>query len=115
VLTILDGVVAGEGEGPLAPKGVPLGVVLAATDPLAVDLAAVRLMGFDEQKLPKLREAMAGSDLRVTAVRDASDVRVHEVDPQGFGKVERRLDELRAERVFEAHPGWRGYVERAET
>ncbi|GAG32527.1 unnamed protein product, partial [marine sediment metagenome] len=78
VLTILDGVVAGEGEGPLAPKGVPLGAVLAATDPLAVDLAAVRLMGFDEQKLPKLREAMADPDLRVTAVRDASDVRVYE-------------------------------------
>ncbi len=48
VLTVIDGVIAGEGEGPLAPSDVPLGVVLAATDPVALDLAAVRLMGFDE-------------------------------------------------------------------
>jgi uncharacterized protein (DUF362 family) len=48
VLTILDGIVAGEGEGPLAPRDVPLGVVLAATDPIALDLLALRVMGFDE-------------------------------------------------------------------
>jgi Domain of unknown function (DUF362) len=33
VLTVIDGVIAGEGEGPLAPSDVALGVVLAATDP----------------------------------------------------------------------------------
>ena len=35
VLTMLDGIVAGEGEGPLAPKDVPSRAVLAATDPAA--------------------------------------------------------------------------------
>ena len=33
VLTVLDGIVAGEGEGPLAPRDVPLGVVLAGDRP----------------------------------------------------------------------------------
>ena len=50
VLTIIDGVLAGEGEGPLAPGDVPLGAILAGTDPVAVDCLAVRLMGFDERK-----------------------------------------------------------------
>ena len=112
VLTVIDGVVAGEGEGPLAPLDVPLGVVLAATDPIALDLAAVRLMGFDEKRLPKLWEPMHDAGLRITAVRSPADVEVWEVDPSGFGEQRRGLDELTAQRVFAPHPGWRGHVER---
>jgi len=111
VLTVLDGVVAGEGEGPLAPDDRPLGVVLAGLDPVAVDLAAVRLMGFDERCIPKVREAMAGGPLPVSAVREASDVRVLESDSSGGEPVARELDELTADSPFVAHPGWRGHVE----
>jgi hypothetical protein len=111
VLTVLDGVVAGEGEGPLAPRDVPLGAVLAAADPIALDLAALRLMGFDERNLPKIREPMVDPVLPVTAVRRSEDVRVFEV-AGGSSPVERRLDEIDAKRVFESHPGWRGMLER---
>ena len=114
VLTLLDGVVAGEGEGPLAPRDVPLGAVLAATDPLALDLAAVRLMGYDESRIPKIREAMADPTLRVTQVREPGDVRVFEVPMAGSHAVARRLEEIAAERTFEPHPGWRGQLERLE-
>ena len=72
VLTILDGVIAGEGEGPLAPHDRPLGAIIAAADPLGVDLVAVALMGFDETRVPKLFEAMNYDGLRVTAVRSGS-------------------------------------------
>lgn len=113
VLTLLDGVVAGEGEGPLAPHDVPLGAVLAATDPIALDLAALRLMGFDERKIAKIREPMTDPDLRVTAVRDPSEVRVFEVWGNEERPRERALDEIGAERAFDAHPGWRGHIERA--
>jgi uncharacterized protein (DUF362 family) len=112
VLTVIDGVVAGEGEGPLAPRDVPLGVILAATDPIALDLAAVRLMGFDEERLPKLREPMRDTGLRITAVRSPADVAVCEVDPSGFGEKRLRLDEIEARRPFAPHSGWRGHVER---
>jgi len=66
VLTLIDGVVAGEGEGPLAPRDVPLGAIVASTDPVAADLVAVRLMGFDERKLPKLCEPMRDAGPRIT-------------------------------------------------
>jgi uncharacterized protein (DUF362 family) len=114
VLTVIDGVVAGEGEGPLAPRDVPLGAVLAATDPIALDLAALRLIGFDERNIPKIREPMADRELRVTAVRDPGDVRVFESPGGDALLVERRLDELSAGRVFEPHSGWRGRVERTQ-
>ncbi len=113
VLTLLDGVVAGEGEGPLAPRDVPLGAVLAGTDPIALDLAALRLMGFDERNIPKVREPMADARLRVTAVRHPDDVRVFEVSAGDARPAERRLEELAADRAFEPHPGWRGVLERA--
>jgi uncharacterized protein (DUF362 family) len=113
VLTILDGVVAGEGEGPLAPRGVPLGAVLASVDPVALDLAALRLMGFDERGVPKIREPMADDTLRITQVKTPDDVRVFEVDQHTLAVHERRIDEITTDRVFEPHPGWRGHLERS--
>ncbi len=112
VLTLVDGVVAGEGEGPLAPTDVPLGAVIAGTDPVAVDLVAVRLMGFDERKLAKLRGPMEDPGPRITAVRRAEDVRVGEVE-RGAARVrERSLDEIAWDRTFVPHAGWVGHVER---
>jgi uncharacterized protein (DUF362 family) len=112
VLTLLDGIVAGEGAGPLAPSSRPLGVVIAATDPLAVDLVAVRLMGFDENRLPKIREAMRDDDLRITALRGPEDLLVYEVSADSFESRLRRVDEIEPERPFATHPGWRGRIER---
>ncbi len=110
VLTVIDGVVAGEGEGPLAPRDVPLGAIIAATDPVAADLVAVRLMGFDERRLPKVWEPIRDAGPRITAVTDPADVVVREIGTGGPREIP--LDALRAERVFRAHPGWIGHVER---
>ena len=44
---VVDGVVGGEGEGPLAPTPVRAGCIVAGENPIAVDLVAARLMGFD--------------------------------------------------------------------
>jgi uncharacterized protein (DUF362 family) len=114
-LTVIDGIVAGEGGGPLAPQDVPLGVVLAAIDPVAVDLVAVRLMGFDERAIPKIWEAMRDPALRLTEVRTAEEVRVADVSPSTFEMRELGLGELVAGRAFEPHPGWRGHIERGTT
>ncbi len=112
VLTIIDGVLAGEGEGPLAPADVPLGAVIAGADPVAVDLVAVRLMGFDEAKLAKLRGPMEDPGPRITGVRSAGDVHVSEIARGEQQPVERSLEEIRWERVFVPHAGWIGHVER---
>ncbi len=111
-LHLLDGIVAGENEGPLSPTARPLGAVIASTDPVAADLVAVRLMGFDEDQLPILREAMIERDCPITEVRTADDVEVVEVQADGTEPVSRRLDEIRSSHPFSAHPGWRGRIER---
>ncbi len=60
-LSIVDGIVAGEGNGPVMPTERRCGVLLAGFDPVAVDICATRLMGFDYRKIPHLREALSSS------------------------------------------------------
>jgi len=104
-LHVVDGIVAGEGNGPLAPRDRPLGVIVAATDPLALELACVRLMGFDETRIPLLREAMAAPSFRIGTVRRASDVQVVEADAEGR-VCETSLAALAPVQAFSPHPGW---------
>jgi len=111
VLTIIDGILAGEGEGPLAPSDVKLGAVIAGTDPVGVDLVAIRLMGFDEKKLPTVAGPMKDEGPRITAVHSAADVEVGEVASQGGSVANRTLDDISASDPFEAHAGWIGHVE----
>jgi hypothetical protein len=113
VLTVLDGVVAGEGEGPLAPSDRPLGAIVAGTDPVAVDLAALRLMGFDWARVPKVRELMRDTGPRVTAIFTPDDVRVFETSDDFAPARERTLEDIHCERPFQPHRGWAGQIERS--
>jgi uncharacterized protein (DUF362 family) len=111
VLTVLDGVVAGEGAGPLAPHDRPLGAVVAGEDPVAIDLTALALMGFDWQRVAKVREAMRDGGPRITAVREPADVRVFETPAEPVAPRELALAEIRCDKPFQPHPGWRGHLE----
>ena len=55
-LTIVDGIIAGEGNGPMEADAKPCGVLIAGTNPVAADFVAVKLMGFDWRKIPTIRE-----------------------------------------------------------
>jgi uncharacterized protein (DUF362 family) len=58
-LFLYDGLVAGEGLGPLAPDALPLGLLAASLDPVAGDWAVARELGVDPLRFPLLREAKA--------------------------------------------------------
>jgi uncharacterized protein (DUF362 family) len=55
-LALVDGVVGGEGEGPLFPDPVHSGLLIFSDDLVAADYACATAMGFDPQRIPKLRE-----------------------------------------------------------
>jgi uncharacterized protein (DUF362 family) len=57
VLTLIDGVIAGEGEGPLEPTAKPCGIVVAGFNPVAVDAVVARVMGFDYRQVPIIARA----------------------------------------------------------
>jgi uncharacterized protein (DUF362 family) len=59
VLTIIDGVIAMEGQGPINGTAKPLGFLIGGADPIACEYACCRLVGMDPLDLPILKAARA--------------------------------------------------------
>lgn len=57
-LSVIDGIVGGEGDGPVLPTAKPCGVLLGGLNPLAVDICATRLMGFDYRRFSQFGRAL---------------------------------------------------------
>jgi uncharacterized protein (DUF362 family) len=84
IITVVDGIVAGEGDGPLKPSPKAVGLLLGGENPACLDGVLAHLMGYNLSRVPlvyhalthrKSRFAGAGlGDLRV--VRAEQDGRV---------------------------------------
>jgi hypothetical protein len=59
-LSVVDGIIGGEGDGPRRPTPRQCGVLIAGLHPVAVDLAGARLMGFDYREIRYLHELTEG-------------------------------------------------------
>ena len=73
-LAIVDGIVAGEGEGPLGATPVDAGLLVAGRDPALVDWVVCRAMGFDPSRIPMVREALGGTLLSTGILEDLESV-----------------------------------------
>jgi uncharacterized protein (DUF362 family) len=76
VLTIIDGIVAMYGQGPIHGKSKPLGWLIGGIDPIACEMVCCRLIGIEPDRLPIVRAAtqvgFGCSDLdRIEIVGDA--------------------------------------------
>ena len=56
-LAVVDGIIAGEGEGPMQNTPKPVGIVFAGSNPLAIDRTAAHVMGFDPAAIPSIAKA----------------------------------------------------------
>jgi uncharacterized protein (DUF362 family) len=54
ILTLLDAIVAGEGDGPLRPEARAMNTLVFGTDPGQIDVYAAALSGFDWRAIPLL-------------------------------------------------------------
>jgi len=106
VFSIIDGIIGGEGNGPLVPTSKKCGVLIAGFNPCAVDIVATRLMGFDYNKIKMLSYLVAHPELFKTSV-DKIVVRSNQVEYKDLLKPDNRKRYLN----FEPPPGWRGFVE----
>lgn len=73
-LAIVDGIVAGEGEGPLGATPVDAGLLVAGRDPSLVDHVAARAMGYDPARIAMIHEALEGKLLPSGFVSDLQAV-----------------------------------------
>ena len=70
-LCVVDAIIAGEGRGPLTPQPIPLGAIIAASNPIPADLTCARLSGINRSHLPQL--AQAGNLASDMGLRSAAD------------------------------------------
>jgi uncharacterized protein (DUF362 family) len=108
-LAIVDGIVGGEGNGPMAPDAKPCGVVLAGVHPVAVDCVAAELMGFSWERLPLLRNAFRIREMPMAIFRP-EEIQIVSNTPEW----NKRMVELSNEETFHFRPhfGWAGAIER---
>ena len=104
---IVDGIVGGEGNGPLDPRPKQTGAIIAGENPVAVDLVCSRLMGFDYEKIPLLKEALSDQPFPL-ATFEPNEIVCKSTDAQ----YNRPLVELTGTgRNYKPHFGWRGHIE----
>jgi len=71
-LTIMDSIVAMDGQGPSAGDPFPVGALLASSDSVALDVVAAHLVGIDVDRIYPLRAAIA----RGLTTGQAADVEI---------------------------------------
>lgn len=96
VLTIVDGVVAMDGNGPSGGDLFPGQVLLASPDVLAVDVAAMALVGWEPASMPTILVAME---------RGLTTGRVEDLDLRGDALDELRLHGFRPGSATAVDPG----------
>ena len=57
VIHLVDAVIAGHGDGPLAPDPLPLGIMLAGENAAAIDWIAAQLLSYDPADVPLVMHA----------------------------------------------------------
>ncbi|MGA8763276.1 MAG: DUF362 domain-containing protein [Candidatus Sulfotelmatobacter sp.] len=104
--SVIDGIVGGQGNGPLHPDAYPSGIVLAGFNPLLVDWLATRVMGFDPTRIRMYANAVA--QFREWIPNFTTDeIRVETNRPEWRNT----LATGDAVFQFQSAPGWRGAVE----
>ena len=92
-LTIMDSIVAMEGPGPGSGTPVQAGLILASANPLALDIAAVRIMGYDPAEMPVIADALSRKKWLETAGDfETAGETIESVLLPGFERIKRVRD-----------------------
>ena len=106
---LVDGIVAGEKKGPSAPDPVKPGVLIGGQNPIALDVVACGLMGFDVDRIPIVKKGLEEShrpNALFRGAREAIEVS-HNKGTSSLGEF-LKFHNLK----FKPHPNWKGHVER---
>jgi len=106
-IVVVDGIVAGEGNGPMSPDPKACGVILAGMHPVAVDCVAAELMGFDWRKMRLLKNSfnlreMSFVPFAPEAIEVVSNRKAWSGKLSGMGETFQ----------FRPHFGWVGAIEK---
>lgn len=105
-LSVIDGVIAGEREGPLHPEAYSARAIICGCNPVAVDWIATQAMGFDPLRIPLYQNALEKMK-EWLPLWDASKSEIR----SNYVPWEQALSEGFAIFDFKPPRGWRGHIE----
>jgi uncharacterized protein (DUF362 family) len=107
-LSLVDGLIAGQGSGPYDPDPMPAGLLAFGTNPAAVDVVCAYLMGFDPARIPLLWQAFRCEHYALSGGiwRHIECVSNEAAWNGPVGQIH-PADTFH----FEPHYGWRGHIE----
>jgi uncharacterized protein (DUF362 family) len=106
-LSIVDAVIGGDGNGPVAAKPYSSGMIIAGMNPVAVDAVSARMMGFNWRKIPTIARAfephaLSLVDFQWEAIEVVSSDRTLSRQALDDGLIVHR---------FQPHFGWTNHIE----
>jgi hypothetical protein len=84
VITIVDGIVAGEGQGPVKPSPKPAGLLIGGENPAAIDAVLTHVAGYNIARIPMVYHALTHRKSRFAA--DLDSLSVAHAEPDGHVK-----------------------------
>jgi uncharacterized protein (DUF362 family) len=106
---LVDGILGGEGSGPMNPDPVSAGIVLFGLHPPSIDAVCAYLMGFDPDKVPIVRQAFQCHELPLSEHhwKDVGVISNHAAWNRPVNSIEDHETFH-----FKPHFAWKGRVER---
>jgi len=101
--SVIDGIIAGENEGPLNPNTISTGIIIMGCNLFLTDLIAIKLMGFNFQKMRLMKNALMLKKYPIINKR-----RINEIKIISNNKTLNRLNfkEFNLNLNFIPPPGW---------
>ena len=108
VFSIVDGIVGGEGDGPLETDPVYSGVMLASFNCASIDTVAATLMGFDINKIPLVMKAFT-DDIPELPLSNQLLEQLKVKDGENTYSLEELKEKYNLK--YTPHPNWVGEIE----
>lgn len=105
MFSIVDGIIGGEGDGPLNPDSKKCSVIVAGFNLCAVDLVCARIMGFDYKKIKILNYILNQKDLY--------KIDIDKIKPISNENYKELFKNKNKNKYFNFEPpsGWKGFIE----
>ena len=107
-LSIVDGIIGGDGNGPMAPEPFKTGLFIGGVNPVATDIICASVMGFDYRKIPHLVKAL---EIKEYPVINFSVDQIEICSNQKI--VGSNINDMKREIMFHFKPhfGWEKHIE----